>query len=64
MLFDKKMCMLDIRFSIHLKYPEQPLLRVKPLPNLHNLLHNRKREDAGTEYVILTRTVLIKRKNC
>ncbi|XP_027919054.1 dicer-like protein 4 isoform X1 [Vigna unguiculata] len=34
------------KFSIHLKYPEQPLLRVKPLPNLHNLLHNRKREDA------------------
>ncbi|KAL9326120.1 hypothetical protein ACSQ67_006765 [Phaseolus vulgaris] len=33
-------------FSIHLKYPEQPLLHVKPLPNLHNLLHNRKREDA------------------
>ncbi|XP_047169317.1 dicer-like protein 4 isoform X2 [Vigna umbellata] len=34
------------KFSIHLKYPEQPLLHVKPLPNLHNLLHNRKREDA------------------
>ncbi|KAK7347176.1 hypothetical protein VNO80_21703 [Phaseolus coccineus] len=33
-------------FSRHLKYPEQPLLHVKPLPNLHNLLHNRKREDA------------------
>ncbi|KOM32927.1 hypothetical protein LR48_Vigan01g248300 [Vigna angularis] len=34
------------KFSIHLKYPKQPLLHVKPLPNLHNLLHNRKREDA------------------
>ncbi|TKY54740.1 Dicer protein 4 [Spatholobus suberectus] len=34
------------KFSIHLKYPEQPLLHVKPLSNLHNLLHNRKHEDA------------------
>ncbi|RDY03580.1 Dicer-like protein 4, partial [Mucuna pruriens] len=34
------------KFSIHLKCPEQPLLLVKPLSNLHNLLHNRKQEDA------------------
>ncbi|KAJ1385905.1 Ribonuclease III domain [Sesbania bispinosa] len=33
------------KFSIHLKCPEQPLLHVKPLFNLHNLLHNRKHED-------------------
>ncbi|KAF7839620.1 dicer-like protein 4 isoform X3 [Senna tora] len=33
------------KFSIHLKYPEQPLLHVKPLFNLHNLLHNRKQDD-------------------
>lgn len=36
-----------IRFGIHLKYPEQPLLCAKPLFFLHNLLHNRKREDSG-----------------
>ncbi|KAK4265332.1 hypothetical protein QN277_026397 [Acacia crassicarpa] len=35
------------RFSIHLKYPKQPLLCAKPLFNLRNLLHNRKQE--GTE---------------
>ncbi|KAK7388536.1 hypothetical protein VNO78_23354 [Psophocarpus tetragonolobus] len=34
------------KFSIHLKCPKQPLLHVKPLSNLHNLLHNRKCEDA------------------
>ncbi|KAG4942949.1 hypothetical protein JHK84_047034 [Glycine max] len=34
------------KFSIHLKCPEQPLLHVKPVSNLHNLLHNRKHEDA------------------
>ncbi|XP_028190186.1 dicer-like protein 4 isoform X5 [Glycine soja] len=34
------------KFSIHLKCPKQPLLHVKPVSNLHNLLHNRKREDA------------------
>ncbi|XP_020236092.1 dicer-like protein 4 isoform X2 [Cajanus cajan] len=34
------------KFSIHLKCPEQPLLHVKPLFNLHNLLHNRKPGDA------------------
>ncbi|XP_057416862.1 dicer-like protein 4 isoform X3 [Lotus japonicus] len=34
-----------IEKSINLKCPEQPLLHVKPLCNLHNLLHNRKRED-------------------
>ncbi|MED6180828.1 endoribonuclease Dicer [Stylosanthes scabra] len=33
------------KFSIRLKHPEQPLLRAKPLFNLHNLLHNRKFED-------------------
>ncbi|KAK7265138.1 hypothetical protein RJT34_32754 [Clitoria ternatea] len=32
------------KFSIHLRCPEQPLLHVKPLFNLHNLLHNRKQE--------------------
>ncbi|GLU01387.1 hypothetical protein SLE2022_186970 [Rubroshorea leprosula] len=34
------------RFKIHLKHPEQPLLRAKPLASLHNLLCNRKPEDA------------------
>ncbi|XP_061375757.1 dicer-like protein 4 isoform X1 [Gastrolobium bilobum] len=33
------------KFSIQLKYPEQPLLQAKPLFNLHNLLHNRKLGD-------------------
>ncbi|XP_054806590.1 dicer-like protein 4 isoform X2 [Prosopis cineraria] len=37
------------RFSIHLKYPKQPLLCAKPLFNLHNLLHNRKQEDTETQ---------------
>ncbi|KAL2338481.1 hypothetical protein Fmac_012927 [Flemingia macrophylla] len=32
--------------SIPLKFPGQPLLHVKPLFNLHNLLHNRKPGDA------------------
>ncbi|XP_045827560.1 dicer-like protein 4 isoform X3 [Trifolium pratense] len=34
------------KFSINLKRPEQPLLHAKQLFNLHNLLHNRKNEDA------------------
>ncbi|XP_027192482.1 dicer-like protein 4 isoform X3 [Cicer arietinum] len=34
------------KFSIPLKYPEQPLLHAKPLFNLHNLLHNRNHEHA------------------
>ncbi|XP_020109653.1 endoribonuclease Dicer homolog 4 isoform X1 [Ananas comosus] len=29
------------RFNIQLSHPEQPLLKAKPLFNLHNLLHNR-----------------------
>ncbi|XP_021275641.1 dicer-like protein 4 isoform X3 [Herrania umbratica] len=32
--------------DIHLKHPEQPLLRAKPLFKLRNLLHNRKPEDS------------------
>lgn len=36
------------RYGIHLKYPEQPLLRAKPLFRLHNLLHDRKCSDSGT----------------
>ncbi|OWM72843.1 hypothetical protein CDL15_Pgr021149 [Punica granatum] len=32
-------------FEISLKYPWQPLLHVKPLFNLRNLLHNRKQEE-------------------
>nr|WOD55120.1 DICER-like protein 4 [Abelmoschus esculentus] len=32
--------------DVHLKYPEQPLLRAKPLFKLHNLLHNRKPEES------------------
>lgn len=43
----QKYACLNARFSIHLKCPKQPLLHVKPVSNLHNLLHNRKREDAG-----------------
>nr|CAD1831898.1 unnamed protein product [Ananas comosus var. bracteatus] len=31
----------DSRFNIQLSHPEQPLLKAKPLFNLHNLLHNR-----------------------
>ncbi|KAI4335598.1 hypothetical protein L6164_014232 [Bauhinia variegata] len=33
------------KFSIHLKYPYQPLLHAKPLFTLHNLLHNRRNDD-------------------
>ncbi|KAK7329981.1 hypothetical protein VNO77_24164 [Canavalia gladiata] len=44
------------KFSIHLECPEQPLLHLKPLFNLHNLLHNRKHEDTESheleEYLI------------
>jgi hypothetical protein len=39
---------LDGRYSINLKRPGQPLLHAKQLFNLHNLLHDRKNEDAGT----------------
>ncbi|GAU11988.1 hypothetical protein TSUD_196120 [Trifolium subterraneum] len=34
------------KYSINLKRPEQPLLHAKQLFNLHNLLHDRKTEDA------------------
>ncbi|XP_048227644.1 dicer-like protein 4 isoform X2 [Ricinus communis] len=37
------------RFGIQLKYPEQPLLQAKPLFSLHNLLHNRRKEDSVTQ---------------
>nr|AUH15440.1 dicer-like 4 protein [Dimocarpus longan] len=37
------------RYSIHLKYPEQPLLRAKPVFRLHNLLHNRKPVDSESQ---------------
>ncbi|TXG60793.1 hypothetical protein EZV62_012156 [Acer yangbiense] len=37
---------LSEKYDIHLKYPEQPLLRAKPVFRLHNLLHNRKHEDS------------------
>ncbi|XP_012071444.1 dicer-like protein 4 isoform X2 [Jatropha curcas] len=33
-------------FGIQLEYPEQPLLRAKPLFCLHNLLHHRRQEDS------------------
>ncbi|XP_077223182.1 dicer-like 4 isoform X2 [Tasmannia lanceolata] len=33
------------KFSIHLLYPEQPLLKAKQLFSLHNLLHNRLQEN-------------------
>jgi endoribonuclease Dicer len=36
------------KYSINLKRPGQPLLHAKQLFNLHNLLHDRKNEDAGT----------------
>ncbi|KAE8724485.1 Dicer-like protein 4 [Hibiscus syriacus] len=39
--------------DIHLKYPEQPLLRAKPLFKLHNLLHNRKPEDSELMFHVL-----------
>lgn len=42
---------LMTKFGIHLKYPEQPLLCAKPLFFLHNLLHNRKREDSEAHYL-------------
>ncbi|KAG0494006.1 hypothetical protein HPP92_005000 [Vanilla planifolia] len=32
------------RFGVYLSYPEQPLLKAKPLFNLRNLLHNRIQE--------------------
>ncbi|XP_019453233.1 PREDICTED: dicer-like protein 4 isoform X2 [Lupinus angustifolius] len=37
------------KYSIHLKFPEQPLLHAKPLFNLHNLLHNRRLEDTEAD---------------
>lgn len=37
---------LTTTFGIHLRYPEQPLLRAKQLFCLHNLLCNRKKEDS------------------
>ncbi|KAK2646723.1 hypothetical protein Ddye_021918 [Dipteronia dyeriana] len=37
---------LSEKYDIHLKHPEQPLLRAKPMFRLHNLLHNRKHEDS------------------
>lgn len=44
----KNLACFDVRFSIYLKCPKQPLLRAKPLFNLHNLLHKRKHIDTGT----------------
>lgn len=41
------MLVLSIRLDIHLKHPEQHLLRGKQLFKLRNLLHNRKPEDSG-----------------
>ena len=43
--------MLEVRFRVQLKYPEQPLLQAKPLFSLRNLLHNRKREDSGNYFI-------------
>jgi len=50
LIFDEtNLACLDVRFSINLKRPEQPLLHAKQLFNLHNLLHDRKNaDDAGT----------------
>ncbi|KAE8653040.1 hypothetical protein Csa_019548 [Cucumis sativus] len=42
---------LKTKFGIHLNYPEQPLLRAKPLFLLHNWLHNRKREDSEARHL-------------
>lgn len=43
--------MLEVRFGVQLKYPEQPLLHAKPLFCLRNLLHNRKPEDSGNYFI-------------
>ncbi|XP_050216578.1 dicer-like protein 4 isoform X2 [Mercurialis annua] len=36
-------------FGVQLKYPEQPLLQAKPLFFLHNLLHDRRKEDSEAQ---------------
>lgn len=35
------------RYGVELKHPVQPLLRLKPLCSVRNLLHNRKLENLG-----------------
>ena len=43
--------MLEVRFGVQLKHPEQPLLQAKPLFYLRNSLHNRKSEDSGNYFI-------------